>query len=77
VIPVLCPTRRSGPPDALVSYALEYPVLPPDMIGIVPYPGVYCSTNGTPCILSARLGCLECAWDLVSPHFNNAYCTLS
>jgi hypothetical protein len=27
-----------------------------DMSGLIPRPGVYCSTNGTPCILSARLG---------------------
>jgi hypothetical protein len=56
VIPCPAPSRRSGPLDALVSYALEYPALPQDMIGLVPYPGVYCSTNGTPCILSARSG---------------------
>jgi len=44
------------PAAFVIRCVYEYPALPQDMTGLIPCPGVYCSTNGTPCILSARLG---------------------
>ena len=45
-----------APAAFVIRCVYEYPVLLLDMSGLIPRPGVYCSTNGTPCILSARLG---------------------
>ena len=48
--------RTFVPAAFVIRCVYEYPLLLRDMTGLVPRPGVYCSTNGTPCILSARLG---------------------